>query len=529
MNITRRTAVKVLAGAAPALLLNRHLRAEAGLEIAKGPFAGTKESLAQYAIPNWYNDAKFGIWAHWGPQSGLERGDWYARNMYVQGHPQYNYHVEHFGHPSKVGYKDLCHLWKGAEFDPEYLIRLYKQAGAKYFVSMGVHSDNFDLWNSKYSRWNAVKIGPERDIVGLWRAAALKNGLKFGVSEHVWISYKWFAVSHGCDTTGPLAGVPYDGTNPAYADLYHDSGCAPWAHDGKPSVPFYFSFALDDQGIPESCKRNWFLRVRDLIDNYQPDYMSTDGALTFENYGYSAVADLYNQSARVHGGQVQAVFTSKGLEDCLQGTCVLDIERGMADEIQPVPWESATCIGQWHYSREIYEKHGYKSPKTVIDMLVDIVSRNGNLLLNFPLPNSGRLDPDELDILAAITGWMRVNAEGIHGTRPWKISGEGPTTQRAKKDLAFNEGGRKPLTAQDVRFTTRKNTLYAFVMGWPQQAIVVRALGTHSPQSPPKILNVEMLGHGGRLTWAQEPAGLRVELPAEKLSDLALALKVDFA
>jgi alpha-L-fucosidase len=172
IEMTRRQAMKVLAGAAPALAFGRRLGAETGLEIHKGPFVGTQESLQQYQVPEWFRDAKFGIWAHWGPQSAMEDGDWYARNMYILGSRQYNYHVEHYGHPSKVGFKDLCPLWKAADFDPEHLMELYKRAGAKYFVSMGVHHDDFDLWNSKHTRWNAVKVGPHKDVVGLWRTAS---------------------------------------------------------------------------------------------------------------------------------------------------------------------------------------------------------------------------------------------------------------------------------------------------------------------------------------------------------------------
>src|SRR5579875_1055952 len=194
-----------------------------GLEIEKGPFEGTRRSLSAYEIPEWFRDAKFGIWAHWGPQSAIEDGDWYARNMYIQGSPQYNYHVETYGHPSKFGFKDTIPAWKAQDFDPAGLIRLYKNAGAKYFVSMGVHHDNFDLWNSKYQNWNSVKMGPKIDVVGRFHKAAMNNGLKFGVSEHLWISWKWFAVSHLSDKTGPLAGVPYDGNDSQYEGLYHEA------------------------------------------------------------------------------------------------------------------------------------------------------------------------------------------------------------------------------------------------------------------------------------------------------------------
>ena len=523
MQITRRTAMKVLAGAAPALVLNRSLRAQTGFDTQKGPFEGTRESLQKYQTPEWYRDAKFGIWAHWGPQSGVEQGDWYARNMYIQGSRQYNYHVAHYGHPSKFGYKDICPTWKAADFDAEHLMSLYRQAGAKYFVSMGVHHDNFDLWNSKYTRWNAVKVGPHKDVVGLWRKAALKHGLRFGVSEHLWISYKWFAVSHGSDTTGPLAGVAYDGVNLAYADLYHGVGCAQWAHDNPRQ------FGWNDNGIPDAWKRHWFMRIKDVVDNYQPDLLYTDGPLPFENVGCSAVANLYNLSAKIHGGATQAVYTSKRPEDCAVGTCVLDFERGLANQIRPSPWQTDTCIGDWHYNINVYKNHTYKTAKTVVDMLVDIVSQNGNLLLNFPLPNSGQLDPDELAVLSGITSWMRVNSEGIYGTRPWKIYGGGPSTQSEKPGGGFNEETRKPLTAEDVRFTTKGKVLYAFIMGWPAAEARIEELGTASAQAPPKIEHVELLGHRGRLKWTQESSGLRVLLPPEKPSDDAVTLKVTFA
>ena len=483
MALNRRDLLKSLGGACSALALSKYLKAQAN------GFLGTRESLRSYEVPNWFRDAKFGIWAHWGPQSAIEDGDWYARNMYMQGSDQYRYHVETYGHPSKVGYKDLVDIWKAAKWDPEHLMSLYKKAGAKYFVSMGVHHDNFDLWNSKYTRWNAVNMGPKKDIVGLWRDAARKNGLRFGVSEHLWISYKWFAVSHGADKTGPLAGVPYDGADPQYADLYHDTDCA---------------------------------RV---IDKYQPDLLYTDGHLPFEEYGLKMVAHLYNVSAQLHGGQTEAIYTSKTETDCAIGTCLLDHERGVSDLIAKNPWQTDTCIGQWHYKRG----QQYKTPKKVIDLLTDIVSKNGNLLLNFPLPNSGQLDFEEMEVLQGITEWMQINSEGIYAMRPWKIYGEGPSTQVKIVTGNFNEDKQNDLTAEDVRFTTKGSTLYAFVMGWPEKEAVVQALGLASPQQPGKILQVELLGHKGNLNWKQDDAALKVQMPPEKISDIGITLKVDLA
>jgi alpha-L-fucosidase len=223
MTISRRSALAVLGGAVSCGNWNRLSAAQApAFDIEKGPFQGTRESLKAYRVPDWFRDAKFGIWAHWGPQSAAEYGDWYARRMYVQGERQYNYHVKTYGHPSKVGFKDVIATWKADQFDADHLMQLYKKAGAKYFCSMGVHHDNFDLWNSKYQpKWNAVAMGPKKDIVGLFRKAALKQGMKFAVSEHLSNSYNWFATAHASDKTGPLAGVPYDGADPRYADLYH--------------------------------------------------------------------------------------------------------------------------------------------------------------------------------------------------------------------------------------------------------------------------------------------------------------------
>ena len=184
-------------------------------------FEPTADSLKTYQAPEWFRDAKFGIWAHWGPQAVPRSGDWYARWMYVPGHPHYAHHLKHYGHPSESGYKDIIPLWKAEKFDPEALMDRYVAAGAKYFVSMGVHHDNFDLWNSRHHRWNALAMGPKRDIVGAWRDAARRRGLRFGVSEHLGASHNWLYPSHHYDQFWPKFGVDYDGADPQYADLYH--------------------------------------------------------------------------------------------------------------------------------------------------------------------------------------------------------------------------------------------------------------------------------------------------------------------
>jgi alpha-L-fucosidase len=505
--ISRRQAIAAFAGALPALKA-------AAAHSPSQQFTGTHESLSKYRVPEWFRDAKFGIWAHWGPQSSVEAGDWYARNMYIQGQPQYDYHVKTYGHPSKFGYKDLILRWKGEKFDADHLVGLYEKAGAKYFMSMAVHHDNFDMWNSKHNRWNAANMGIKKDVVGAFRQAAAKHGLKFGVSDHLWISYKWFAVSHMADKDGPQAGAPYDGSDPKFSDLYH-----------KIDDTSLFTTKLDwnETKIPESWKQHWAVRIKDLVDSYHPELLYSDGQLPFGNYGLDTLANLLNVSAKHNGGKVEAVYTSKRKEDSDAGLCVLDRERGVLDDIWPHPWQTDTCIGDWHYKRDFT----YKSAKTIVDLLVDIVSKNGNLMLNFPLPNSGMLDDRELKVLAGITYWMQVNAEGIHGTRPWKISGQRPLPKATRpENTAFNEKDRKDLTADDFRFTTKGQTLYAFMMGWPGKQAVIPALGAGSPHAPGKIERVALLGSSNQLKFTRDPAGLKIDLPDKPPSDYAVAFQI---
>jgi alpha-L-fucosidase len=499
--------------------------------IAPGPFEPTRESLKQYRCPQWYRDAKFGIWAHWGPQSAPEMGDWYARNMYIQGHRQYNHHLKTYGHPSKSGYKDVIPTWKAENFDPDYLLGLYRKAGAKFFVSMGVHHDNFDLWHSRHQpRWNAVATGPRKNIAQLFKDAAVKQGLRFGVSQHLHASYEWMSTCFGSDKTGPLAGAPYDGNDPRYADLYHPRHVPP-AQPG------------DVSQVPESWKQQYLLRLQDLIDQLQPDLMYHDGVIRFERYGLKLVAHLYNRSAQWHNGVVEAVYNSKGMEDCQEGTAVLDFERGIAEGIWPNPFQTDTCVAGWHYDREAK----YRTPKQCVDLLVDVVSRNGTLLLNFPLKSDGTLDSTETGIVSELTAWMAANSEGIYGTRPWKICGEGPSVAGTIRDTsvfkllppipddspgarrsAGARDNRNPLTAKDVRFTTKDGFLYAFLLGRPgASGALLESLSTRSPQlDGRKVAGVTLLGQGGELTWSQTEQGLAVKLPEQLPSEHAIALKI---
>lgn len=523
LNTTRRQALKLLSGAGVALA-TRNMYSQT---VASGPFKASLDSLKAWTIPDWFADAKFGIWAHWGPQSAVGDGDWYARNMYVEGTPQYAYHLQRFGPQSKVGYKDLIHLFTASKWDPEHLMDLYAKAGAKYFFSMGVHHDGYDLWNSKYQpRWNSVASGPKRDVVGEWGAAARKRGLRFGVSEHLSNSFEWLAPSHLADTEGPHAGVPYDGQDPAFDDLYHNYS--------KEPKGFAQSIANDAMGrdrVPEWWKQQYSNRVKDLVDQHQPDLLYTDGGIVLGAYGAGTVAELYNVGPTTYDGKPATVYFSKTRTDCVDGhTCVVDYERNVIGEIDPVPWQTDTCIGEWHYKVGVH----YKPAKKVIDMLVDIVSKNGNLLLNFPLPASGELDPEELKVLEGITAWIAVNGEAIYATRPWKIYGEGPSTKvvikASGKEFDPNEGKKPDLGATDIRFTSKGDTLYAFAMGWPQGDLHVASLALGGAQQPSKAIDVRLLGQEQPLQFTHDERGLRVSMPSQPTATAAIgvALRIRF-
>ncbi len=517
MRMTRRDTLKLLAYAAAAAGTRPARGAVAELPVTPGPFNASRGSLDGYRVADWFRDAKFGIWSHWGPQSGVEDGNWYARNMYIQGTPQYAYHVKTYGHPSKVGYKDLIPQFKADKWDPDYLVGLYAKAGAKYFVSMGVHHDNFDMWNSKYqTRWNATATGPKKDIVGLYKEAARKRGLRFGVSEHLANSFDWFAPSHTSDKTGPLAGVPYDGANPEFADLYHS----------YTDMPAAFAATAKAAGFeaPDRWKLQYFNRIKDLIDQHQPDLLCTDAGISFEEYGLATVAELYNVSANLHG-RVEAVYTSKLAGDCTVGTCVVGRAPGVGDAISAEPWQSDLCIGDWHYKKG----QVYKTPKKVIDLLVDIVSKNGNLLLNFPLPNSGELDAEEQTILDDITSWMAVNGEGIYATRPWNVYGAGPSTEVPVPQSGLDASKQPDLTADDVRFTSKGKTVYAFVMGAPGAETSIAPLGDKSSPGPGKIVNVQLLGSQEKLRWKQENQALKIKKPLAATSGIGVTFKITLA
>lgn len=487
-----------------------------------GPYQPTWESLAQYGeAPDWYRDAKFGIWAHWSPQCVAEMGDGYARSLYIERSPQYADHLARYGHPTQFGYKDLCPQWTLQNWDPDALIARYKAAGAKFFFGLANHHDGFDSWNSKYHQWNSVKLGPKRDVLGDWAAAAArKQGLRFGVTVHAARNWWWMQVARLCDRKGPLANQPYDGR------LTLAEGKGQWWQDLGPEILYGRKHAVTD--LPDTpYVKNFYDRIRDLIDQHDPDLLYFDDTLLPLGWGgMNLGAYFYNHNLKTRGGKMEAVLNVKQVHDDLHAQAVVaDIERGVIDRILPRPWQSETCIGDWHYDRKLFENHSYMKPDEVVHWLIDVVSKNGTFVLNIPGRPDGTIDADEVAILDALTGWIKLNGEGIYGTRPWKVFGEGthlaPVQQNGRTELA-------PLDASDIRFTQSKkgDIVYAFVMGWPAGDLVIKNLGIGAATNPGKVTGVEMLGGPDKLTWSQTGDALVIQRPAMPPRDFAFGFKV---
>ena len=481
-------------------------------------FEPTFESLRTYSAPEWFRDAKFGIWSHWGPQSVPMFGDWYARNMYIEGTPQYEYHLRHYGHPSKFGYKDICALWKAEKFDPDALMAKYYKAGARYLMTQATHHDHFFNYGSKINRMNSVNVGPRKDILAMWKAAADKYGLPFGISEHLGASFSWWRVNKGCDRFGPYAGVPYDGNDPAWQDFYHANqehgtenpgDCSPWYTENK------------------AFRDYWLRCVTEMIDMLKPDLLYTDGVLPFGDHwmaeqgkdpdpavyahGLQAVAHLYNTSAGLHG-ENRAVYLQKDRREEIFGVGVLDIEKSQLPGIMPQPWHTDTCIGNW-----FYDVHSpYKHPDQIIEMLTDIISKNGVMLLNILQRPDGTIDDEADYILDQLAGWFAVNSEAVYGTRPWKTFGEGDTRVKIE---GFTEE-KTDWNRNDFRFVQKDGAVYAFMMGAAGgETMTLRSF------SDRKVESVELLGCGP-VPFTQELGILLVSLPEKLPSLCANVLKI---
>jgi len=469
------------------------------------------KSLEQYRCPEWFRDAKFGIWSCWNAYTVPAIGDWYARAMYWEGSSAYNFHVKNYGHPSVFGYKDVVELWKGEHFNPDSLVSLFKESGAKYVVAMAVHHDNFDLWDSRYHPWNSVNNGPHQNIVGKWETAVRKAGLHWGITSHLERSWNWFRLSHGADKSGPYQGVPYDGADPNNKHIYHDT----------------YGIEVDDQcyGYSTDFPRQWIdeytQRIMDLLTQHKPDLFYMDGGIPFGVQGRELIAWYYNQYRKWIDQDEDPVMNIKNYGpsvvftgDFRFGTCVEDVERGQLAEINRLPWQTDNSIGDWFWKNSDV----YITPKQFVDQLIDIVSKNGNLLMNVPLRADGTLDEKAIDLLKEMGRWLQVNGEGIYGTRPYVVFGEGPGQSQGGHFTQMAE-----LTARDFRFTTKGDTVYAFVCGKASGDVNIQAFRKRYYH---RIQSVGLLGGTGELQYRQDEEGLKISMPDMLPSDYAVCLKI---
>ena len=505
-------------------------------KMAEGQYQPQWESLKKHKTPEWFRNAKFGIWAHWGPQCVEGSGDWMAREMYMEGSWAYKYHVEHYGHPSEFGFKDILPLFKAEKWDPDKLVERYKRLGAQYFFVLGNHHDNFDLWDSKYQEWNSVNIGPKKDLIDGWAKAAKKHGLPLGISFHADHAWNWYEPSQRYDINGSKAGEYYDGK------LTKADGKGKWWEGYDPQNLYAQNHPMSDRSwannrvhwqwawgngatLPsKEYVTNFYDRTLDAINRYQPDLIYFDVTVIpfydISDCGLKIASHFYNKNPR-------AVMFGKILDEEQRKALTWDVERGAPNEIVPEPWQTCNCIGGWHYNTGIYEQGRYKKAADVIKQLVDIVSKNGNLLLSVPLRADGTYDEKEAAVLDGIEAWMNVNKESIFGTRPWVKFGEGPVAEKDIKMNAqgFNDGQFTGMTAADIRFNQTKKHLYVTPMGWPADGkLIVKSLAKGNPHFRKSITKVELLGYG-KLKAKQTAEGLEVQLPAPT-NDIAPVLKI---
>ena len=491
------------------------------------PFEPTMESLeANFQTPEWFQDAKFGIFAHWGPQCEAESGDWYARNMYPPNEWQGRVHRQKYGDPKEFGFKDVIHLWKAERWDPEDLAKLFSGMGAKYVVSLANHHDNFDLWDSRYQEWNSVRLGPGRDLAKEWKKAVQGAGMHWGASVHASHAWCWYETSR-----------PYDGL------LKKEDGAGTWW--GEMGLDPQELYAQDHEASPDNRHWDWdparvvppsreyrekfMKRHKQLIDEYEPEILYYDDTVvpfwpTFDD-GVKLTAYYYNAMFEKNGGRQEVVACGKVLNEAQRKGLVWDVERGVPGGMVTPYWQTDTCIGSWHYDRGLYDRNGYKSADTVIRMLVDIVSKGGNLLLSVPIRADGTVDEKERAVCAGIGDWMKINGEGIYGTRTWKKFGSGPQADGPGERLnaqGFNEGRGKPATAEDLRYTTKDGALYVFTLVPPKAGAKVSV-----PDLDAKVKKVSLLGFDKPVKWTNDGSALEIETPETDLK-IALCFKVEF-
>jgi alpha-L-fucosidase len=462
--------------------------------IARGPFDQNWASLKAYKVPEWYQNAKFGIFIHWGVYAVPAFGnEWYPRNMYLQDSDEFKHHVETYGPQSRFGYKDFIPLFTAEKFDADHWAGLFRKAGAQFVVPVAEHHDGFPMYDCTFTEWNATKMGPKRDIIGELAEAVRKQWLVFGLSSHR--AEHWWFFNEGTKFDS-------DVQDPRFAGLYGPAQ--------PKTLPPNEQF-LDD----------WLARTCELVDKYQPQLVWFDWWIEepiFSPYIQKFAAYYYNRGAQWERG----VAINYKHQAFAEGTAVFDIERGQTTDILPYFWQNDTSISKnsWGY----VQSQDYKSAEDLIGDLVDIVSKNGALLLNIgPRPDGTIPEPEE-KILLDIGRWLSINGEAIYGTRPWKLFGEGPTQVVGG---SFNDTKRNSFTSQDIRFTTQGKILYAIVLGRPENgSVTIKALGENSALYQRQIGKVELLSTGESLHWARNYDGLTVDIPEQKPSSYAFVLRI---
>ena len=456
----------------------------------QGPFQPNWDSLEHYKIPDWYQDAKFGIFIHWGLYSVPAFGnEWYPRNMYMQGSREFKHHVETYGPQTKFGYKDFIPMFHAEHFDPAAWAALFKESGAKYVIPVAEHHDGFPMYATGLSDWSAAKMGPHRDIIGDLAKAIRTEGLHLGASSHRAEHY-WF-LDGGRE-------FPSDIQDPQYAAFYGPAHVAPAGK--KP----------EDKGVlhPDNAYLNdWLARSAEIVEKYNPELVYFDWWVEqpeFQPYLQRFAAFYYNEAAQ---NGVQPVLFRKN-DAFPDGTTVLDIERGQLDQIRTRHWQTDTSISNasWGYVRN----DTYKSAESIVWQLVDIVSKNGNLLLNIGPKSDGTIPDEAQTILRGIGAWLNVNGEAIYGSRPWTTYGEGPTKVVPG---SFNDTETAAYTPQDIRFTTKNGTLYVIALGWPSDGhLTIQSLGSASNF---KVADVRLLGSDAKIAFRQAADGLHLDLPTK--------------
>lgn len=470
--------------------MNQERLARIQQTIDSGPFAPTWESLENYQVPAWYMDGKFGIFIHWGPYCVPAFGnEWYPRHMYVQGSKEYAHHRATYGPQDRFGYKDFIPLFKAEKFDAGEWAQLFRDAGARFVVPVAEHHDGFQMYASELSRWNAAQMGPHRDVIGELATAVRAEEMVFGVSTHR-AEHWWFM--NGGNT------FPSDVQDPAYADFY---GPAVGELGQRPYEQYY------DNAPNRAFLEDWLLRTCELIDKYQPQLIWFDWwiqNMAFKPYLKQFAAYYYNRGA-VWG---KGVAVNNKYDAFPAGVTVFDIERGQENRIRGLFWQNDTSVSKnsWGY----IDNHDYKVANDIIGDLIDVVSKNGALLLNVGPRADGTIPEIEQGMLREIGGWLAVNGQAIYDTRPWYLFGEGPTQVLSG---AFTDTRRTPFTGQDIRFTRKGETLYAHVMAWPADGrVAIRSLGSDQPYHLAAVSNVEKLGDAGTVTWQSREDALVVDV-----------------